>query len=173
MLLRSSLAVVVSLGVAGCATSNYRPANSPRLSVTYGGIYKNGKKYDNLTDAVADNPRALEEARRGQSIAATSRWLQLGGAAVMLAGSTMLIVAGEENDKSLGPAGWAGLATVGTGLVITIVGVFVNSNAVPHWLDAMNIYNDDVEAKMCVKRPAPAPTGTPATSTQTPTPASR
>ncbi|HVW25498.1 MAG TPA: hypothetical protein VHC69_09015 [Polyangiaceae bacterium] len=162
MLVRSSLALVVVLGVSGCATSNYRPADSPRVSVAYGGIYKNGKKADGLVDAVADNPRALEEARTAQSLAAWGGGLQLGGLALMIAGLPTVAVAANDNNGTLGLTG-VGLLT--GALIADVVGIVMSRNAVPHALDAINIYNDEVEAKMFIRRPAPAPTGMPATPT--------
>jgi hypothetical protein len=169
MLTRSSLALVVVLGVTGCgATTTYQPANSPRLSVVHGGIYKNGKKYDDLLVAVADNPRALEEARTAKSIAVTSNWLFLGGLGFGLAAGVPLAVVGDaEHDKALVVTG-LGILIAGT--IVSLVGSVVAGHVGPHVLDAINIYNDDVEAKMFIRRPAPAPTGAPATSTPTPAP---
>jgi hypothetical protein len=165
MLVRSSLVLVVVLGVAGCATSNYRPADSPRISLADGGIYKNGKKTGGLVQAVADNPRALEEARTAESLAAWGGGLQLGGFALMLAGLPTVAVAANDNNGTLAVTG-VGLLT---GFFIAeVVGIVMSRNAVPHALDAINIYNDDVEAKMFIRRPAPAPTGTPTTPTPEP-----
>jgi hypothetical protein len=158
MLARSSLTLVIALSVTGCvATSNYKPANSPRVSVTDGGIYKNGKKYNDLLDAVADNPRALEEARTAKSIAMTGNWLAVGAVAVGAAGGVTLATNENSTTKVTGQSLLAGAIVVG------IVALFVGTSAGPHWLNAIKIYNDDVDAKMHVKRPAPAPTGTPAT----------
>jgi hypothetical protein len=161
MLVRSSLALVVAFGVTGCgATSTYLPANSPRVSLTTSGFYKNGKKYDDLLTAVADNPRAFEEARAAQSNAVTGGWLYLGSLGLTIAGGTVLGVGLAEDDKTLIVAG---VGTLIPAFVLAIVSGVMRSHVAPHALDAINIYNDDVEAKMCVKRPAPAPAGPPAT----------
>jgi hypothetical protein len=166
MLPRSSLALVVVLGVTGCgSTWSYQPANSPRLSVTHGGIYKNGKKYNDLLVAVADNPRALEEARTAKSIAVTSSWLTLGGLVGEVAGGTMIGVGIGEHDNALGLAGFG---TAFAGIIVVAVGLAVAGKVGPHVLNAINIYNDDVEAKMFIRRPTPAPTGPPATPIQEP-----
>jgi hypothetical protein len=136
--------------------------------VVHGGIYKNGKKYDDLLVAVADNPRALEEARTAKSIAVTSNWLFLGGLGFGLAAGVPLAVVGDaEHDKALVVTG-LGILIAGT--IVSLVGSVVAGHVGPHVLDAINIYNDDVEAKMFIRRPAPAPTGAPATSTPTPAP---
>jgi hypothetical protein len=166
MLVRSSLALVVVLGVTGCgATSSYRVADSPRVSIVYdhgAKVYKNGKRYKDLLDAVADNPRAREEARAAQSIAVTSSWLVVGGWGLDIAAGTLIGVGAADHDKTLA---WAGIGTAGAAMVVEIIAIAVASSAAPHVVDAINIYNDDVEAKMCLKRAAPAPTGTPATPT--------
>ena len=171
MSVRSSLALVVALGVTGCgAPYSYQPANSPRVSVrdTPDGsvVYKNGKRYPNIREAVADNPRALEEARTARSITVTSTWLFLGGVGLDIAGVSMGGAGAAGNDKTLALAGWT---TALAGLCIAIAGSVISGTARTHALNAINIYNDDVEAKMFIRRPAPAPSGAPAT----PTPASR
>lgn len=158
MLVRSSLLLILALGVSGCgAVPIYHPANNPRVSVASDGIYKNGKRYPRLVDAVADNPRAVEEVRTAQSITTTANWLFLGSVGLDVAGVSLL-VAGQNDAVRLG----GGLGTIGAALALGIVAVAVGSHAGPHVLNAINIYNDDIEAKMCLKRPAPAPTGTPA-----------
>jgi len=163
MFTRSSLALVLALGVTGCATSSYRPADSPRLSqVLDEGIKyrKNGVTYDSLVEAVANNPRALEEARTSRSLDRWGGGLVLGGIALDVAAAPMVIVGANEQDAALTRAGFGLL--VGA-FVVEVVGIVVSSHSVPHRLDAINIYNDDVEAKTRVTHSAPAPTGPPAT----------
>jgi hypothetical protein len=158
MLARSSLALVVTLGVSGCASSSYRVADSPRLSLVYGeGIYKNGKKCDGLVEAVAGNPRAVEEARTAQSLATWGSGFLLGGTAMFAGGLTTVIAGGENRTTAV-----TGVSLMAGALVVDIVGWVMARNAGPHALDAINIYNDDVEAKMFIRRPTPAPTGPPA-----------
>ena len=71
MLARSSLTLIVALGVTGCETSSYRPANSPRVSTIYeNGVLKyqrDGRTYDDVLDAVESDPRAAAVARGAAS----------------------------------------------------------------------------------------------------------
>jgi hypothetical protein len=162
MSVRTCFALVVTVGVTGCASSSYRVADSPRVTLVdeHGlKVYKNGKKYDDLVEAVADNPRALAEARTARSMTVTSNWLILGALSLDVASVPVAAVGIAEHDKTLG---WTAFGMLGAALVADIVGFVVARNATPHVLDAINIYNDDVEAKMFVRRPTPAPTGTPA-----------
>jgi hypothetical protein len=172
MLARSSLALVVTLGVSGCASSSYRVADSPRVSMVYDRgtsvVYKNGKRYPDILEAVTDNPRALEEARTAQSLGTWGAGFYLGGTALIIAGGTMVAVGTNDDDrvdKVLVVTG-AGLLT--GALVAYVVSTIMADDARAHALDAINIYNDDVEAKMFLRRPAPAPTGPPATPTPAP-----
>jgi len=162
MLARSSLTLVVALGITGCASSSYRVADSPRVSLVddHGAkVYKNGKRYKDLLDAVADNPRALEEARTAQTFAAWEGGLLLGGTALDVAAVPTLIVGVKDHDAALA---WTGYGLLVGALVADIGSIIMARNATPHVLDALNIYNDDAEAKMCVKRPPSAPAGAPA-----------
>jgi hypothetical protein len=163
MLTRSSLTFVVALGVTGCASTNYQPANSPRVSVASDGIHKNGKVYKDPLEALADNPRALEEARTAQSLVSWGNGFILGGSGLIVAGAATAIAGGKNGTTTV-----TGLSLMLGGFVADIVGIILASNATPHAVDALNIYNDDVEAKMFIRRPAPAPTGTPATPTPQP-----
>ncbi|HEX4341332.1 MAG TPA: hypothetical protein VH062_35735 [Polyangiaceae bacterium] len=163
---RSSLTLVVGLGLAGCvATSSYQPANSPRVSIVddHGAkVYKNGQRYRGLLDAVADNPRALEEARKAHTAATWGNWLFLGSSGLLIAG-TPTFLAGQLSEGNNTALTVTGLSLMSASVVASIVAGIMVRNGEPHVLDAINIYNDDVEAQMCVKRPPSAPAGAPAT----------
>jgi hypothetical protein len=161
MLVRSSLALVVVLGATGCVSPySYQPANSPRVSVAQDAIHKNGKRYGLLVDALADNPRALEEARAARSMAIPSTWLLLGGAGL---GGAGVVLAATHRDETI-----TGLSLIGGCIVAEIVAAVMAGKAQAHSLNAVNIYNDDVEAKMFVRRPAPMPAEVPAPPTSEP-----
>ena len=160
---------VVAIGVLGCESSSYRPANSPRVSTIYErGVLKyrrNGKTYDDVLDAVDSNPRAAAAARSAASKHSEGSILAWSGFAVAVAGGTMAGVGAGRNDDALL---WSGFGTAAAGLIVELVGVVIREGARLDRVDAMNIYNDDLEAKMYLNRPAPAPTGTPATPTPEP-----
>jgi hypothetical protein len=167
MLARSSLALVVTLGVTGCGVAPvYLPANSPQIalaSIHGATVYKSGKAYD-LVDAVAENPRALEEAHTAHTDQTWASWLFVGGTGLLLAGTPMFLVGtlSEEPEHNT-PLILTGVSLMSASVVASIVAAIMARNSEPHVLSAINIYNEDVEAKMFIRRPAPAPTGTPAT----------
>ncbi len=154
-MLRSRLTLVVALGVTGCGPPySYQLVNSPHVTMTAGEIiYKNGKKYKDLRDAVADNPRALEEARRAQSMAVTGNWLAVGSVAVGVAGAVTLITneSATNENKTTKVAAQSMLAGA---IVVGIVALVVGTNGTSHELNAIKIYNDDVDAKMRLEHPA-------------------
>ncbi|HVW27280.1 MAG TPA: hypothetical protein VHC69_18065 [Polyangiaceae bacterium] len=159
MLARSSLTFVAALCVTGCASSSYLPTNSTRVSMAVegGGVgyYKSGKKYDHLVDAVDGNPQALEEARTAHSIEVTSGWLFVGSLGLDAAGLSMLLAGQNDTVRA------AGLSTIGAALIVEAAGFIVATHAVPHKLDAINIYNDDLETKAVMKRRPPVPAAVP------------
>lgn len=134
------LALIATLGVTGCVSSNYRPTVSPRVSRVWDGgaatYYKNGKKYDHLTDAVEDNARAVTEARTARTLNIWANALIFGAVGTEVAGFAM-IGAGQTDTVQE-----AGGALVLASLGAVIAGFFVGAHAVPHAEDAMNIYND-------------------------------
>src|SRR5258708_3379421 len=135
MLARSNLMFVAALGIAGCTTSSYRVADTTRLSMVDDHsikFYKSGKKYDDLVDAVAGNPRAVEEARTAQSLQAWGTGLVLGGVAVEAAGITTA-VAGENRTVQV-----TGVSLLVAGFITEFVGIIMARNSTPHVLDAVN-----------------------------------
>ncbi len=149
----------------GCSSS-YQPAQSPRIvTVIRGGtpvFVKDGTSYGSplfgsgLVDAVRGNPRAEDEARTGRNLA-------IGGFVFDMAGLGSEIGAlatirpdtpgnSHNNDVSFGLL-IAGLVGVTVGSVMLIA-------APPHIYDAVNIYNDGLEAPVPILVPLP-PTALP------------
>jgi hypothetical protein len=135
---------------AGCSSS-YEPARSPRiLTMVDDGaptFVKDGMPVGavgfggGLADAVRGNPRAEREARVGHN-------LVVGGFVLDLAGLGSEIGAGvalgqqRPNDRASGLA--LGLAIGGAAAVIA--GSVLILSGQPHIYDAVNIYNDGVDA---------------------------
>ena len=109
----------------------------------YGG--PSGQK---IEEAVAGDPRAEEYILRykaGTSTGLTLAWAgiltSLGGAVVVLAD-----IGENPNQQSLSTASTAGFALAGVGLVVELIGVLVNVNAKAHLFDAVNAFNDGLDA---------------------------
>ncbi|MEO7035103.1 MAG: hypothetical protein ABI548_14395 [Polyangiaceae bacterium] len=141
------LAGALSL-VTGCSSS-YQPARSPRIvTVMESGMptfVKDGQSYGSpafgsgLVDAVQGNPRATQQARLGRNLAIGGFVLDLAGLGTEVAGFAALD-AHRGGDQSLG----LGLLVGGLGGVL--VGTILLLNAQPHMYDAVNIYNDGLDA---------------------------
>ncbi len=140
--------------VAGC-TSSYQPANSPRLAVVMddGGLtlVREGRSYPvgmfggDVVDAVRGNPAAEEHAQsyRTQMISGWSFYF--GGIGLAVAGTGVWQAGERHNDIGQAHAGEA--LTVG-GLAALFTGIGFLMNAQPHLWDAVNIYNDAVDARL-------------------------
>jgi hypothetical protein len=141
-MMRKVFALVVSLGAAGCASSNYRPADSPLVSRAWeaGGLayYRDGRKYDRLVDAVDGNAQAVAEARTARTLDTWATAFILGGLGTEITGFAM--IGAGETDSVKAAGGGLVLASLGA----LIAGIWVASYSVPHQQDAINIYNDGV-----------------------------
>jgi hypothetical protein len=153
----------------GCS-STYMPRPSPRVSLVMdSGSYayvRDGKKYEgglfggDLDEAVKGNPEAEHYASAYKGGIATGFVLSLVGAVGIGVGAG---VAGSELANQ--PPGSSsvpvtGLVVMGAGLLVSIIGDVVILNAAPHLFDAINAYNDGLQA---AAPPAPAQAPAPAT----------
>jgi hypothetical protein len=152
--------LLVALAPLACSSS-YVPANSPRVATVwrsgYASYYRDGKEYPSgillggVEDAVQGNPRAEQEAR-------TAHHLMIGGmvcefVAVGALGSGLALVATHPHDST---ASDTGLGLMFGSIAASITALILAVNAYPHAYDAVNIYNDGVDAMW---RPTP-PFGT-------------
>ena len=136
----------------GCSSA-YIPRPGPQISVlmedgrpTY---VRDGKKFDggflggDIEEAVHGNPQAEEYAHEFKSGIVTGFVLSMIGAAGVVGGA---VVAAAEVDQPRAsnavPVG--GLAVMGAGVILDLVGLIMVLNAQPHLFDAINSYNDAV-----------------------------
>lgn len=176
------IAAMASLPSAAC-TSTYlpRPSKSLKWTMVDGepAVLRQGQVYpvngfgSGLLEAVADNPRALEHAHAHRDGTVYGLLTALGGAAVMFA-SPVLLLADGGNDGGGPSSGSVGLALGGavTGMVLYGFGLGMVVAAQPRMYDAVNVYNDDLEAGALSHPPiatalpsAPTPASLPAAPT--------
>lgn len=135
-----------------------------------------------LVDAVEDNPDAREHAESFRGLTIAGFVLSLTAIVPMGAGAAVIgVSAAERRDGPSTGAFAGGLALVGTGLAMSITGLALSLSAQPHFFDAINIYNDDVDADLrqgpraqtpVVSAPVPAaPTAPPPLAPTVPPPA--
>jgi hypothetical protein len=186
-----SLTILLLLGQMGCST-NYQPRSPNRLSVVIeGGGYayaRDGKTFSHgafgsgLMDAVEDDPQALEAAETHHEHMVGGVIAYGAGLVCLIGGLTWALAAGDPNDEdkkldseqtaiAIGALGcWA--AGLVTGSVLIAVGQ-------PYQWDAINIYNDNREARSPRSLPPlpappsgipPVPARPPAAPSQAPAP---
>jgi hypothetical protein len=146
---------VLSTFVAGCSSS-YVPAVGPRLSVVMENgaptYVRDGKKFEggflggDIEDAVQGSPKAEEYAHEFKTGVTTGFALTMLGVAGILGGAavTGAEASSQANQPGPGTVPVTGLVVMGAGLLLELVGVGVELNAIPHFYDAVNAYNDDL-----------------------------
>jgi hypothetical protein len=109
-----------------------------------------------VVDAVQGNPRAENEARKGRNLVIGGFVVALGGLAVET-GGLVYILSAPRDDRDANVS--TGLGIVLGGATIAFAGSLLSLNGQPHLYDAINIYNDDLEAARAqpVRPPAPLP----------------
>ena len=147
----SSLIVLVVL-LTSCMTS-YEPRVSPRIATVIEGgspmLLKDGQRYrlgpfgGELEEAVAPHPVAMDHAAafRNQLIGGFA--LSLAGIVPIGIGAGMFANASASHQDSAVP-----IAVLTSGLLAYAVGLGLIVSAQPHMYDAINIYNDWVDAGM-------------------------
>jgi hypothetical protein len=146
--MRHAVSWVLLLAMTGCS-SGYRPANSPRIAyIMQGGnvsYYKDGKEYPaglfggGAVDAVQGNPRAVAEAEKGRGLVIAGfvmSFASLGGAV-----TGAVLVGGEKESSTKRDVG---VGVLLGSVALSIAGLVVTLNGVPHYYDAVAIYNDGV-----------------------------
>jgi hypothetical protein len=148
--------LLLALTTTACSSS-YVPARSPRVatvwSAGYPSYFRDGVEYpsgmllDGVEDAVQGNPRAEEEAR-------TAHHLMIGGFVCELAGLGALGsgIALTASNPPGSTANQAGIGLLIGSIAASVTAIVLFMNAPPHAYDAVNIYNDGIDARL---RPAP------------------
>jgi hypothetical protein len=149
------LLVVVLVGTTACGAS-YRPRPGPRIVQVDRDFQRDGRTFrigpmgGGAEELVAGNTRAIEYARRKQSLALRG-WLVYGlGLATIIAGPIAATAA--TSDKVRTPLVFSALG-VGAGLATLGITWEIQGNAA--LLDAVNVYNDDVDASRAAPGGAP------------------
>ena len=155
-----TIVVLVTLLCLGCAT-HYQPVSSPYLVPVQTGttpdFVRDGQRYEmgywgsGALGMVAGNPVAEAHVRdlRGQRIT-SSVFLALTG--IAMASSIATIIRMEEGGReSRGKYALASFLLVDVGLIVGLVSLHYQSKAQRTLLDAVNIYNGDVEQQRCCR----------------------
>jgi len=162
------LAFSVSFSAAGCSSS-YEPARSPRIvTLVEGGTPKfvrDGERIGSpafgsgLVDAVHGNPEAERHARIARNLIVGGFVLDIAGLGAEVGG--LAVLAHDRNQGHDSPGLGTGLLL--GGLAAVIAGSVLIIAGQPHIYDAVNIYNDGVDAAAAraaspaLPAPAPAP----------------
>lgn len=163
----AGLLAAATLATACNATYQPRPSRMLKWTMIDGApaVMRQGRPYpvngfgQGLTEAVADNPRALEHATAHREGTIWGLVTALGGAAVMFM-SPVLLLAGNDGPGQDPSEGAVSLAIGGavTGIVLYGFGLGMVASAQPRMYDAVNVYNDDLEMEVPpVAAPLPMP----------------
>jgi len=163
--MRRTIAVLaLALVVSGCFSTDHVGRDPRKVYVAMEdgrrGYLKAGEFHTelgfggDLVELVADNPEAERAAR-------TFRTRSIGGALMTIGGSLCLpavlaySITRDIEGQSNGFTQNSFYALIGC-TVLSLVGVFYWTSGIPYQLDAINIYNDDVDARPAWP-PPPAP----------------
>jgi len=145
-----ALAVLATF-IVGCSSS-YIPATGPRLSVVMEGgtptYVRDGKKFEggflggDIEEAVHGSPKAEEYAHEFKTGVSTGFAMTIIGAVGLVGGATIGGIEAAQDGRNTVPV--TGLVVMGAGLALYLVGLGLTLNAIPHFYDAVNAYNDDL-----------------------------
>ncbi|MCC6217573.1 MAG: hypothetical protein IT376_22130 [Polyangiaceae bacterium] len=163
--MKRALGTAIALTAAACSTS-YGPARSPRIAVVQSGgvpvLVRDGRSHapglfgGGLVDAVEGDAAATQHAESYQALLTGGFIGNLTG--VACATGTLVLVAADRHPDPGAVTGTLLCAVAGL-----IVGASLVTAAQPYLWDAVNTYNDGVDARFGAPwrfAPAPAP-GTP------------
>jgi hypothetical protein len=156
-----AMTLVFALSTQACSSS-YQPARSPRVAIAHEGgqevLVRDGRTYSmgifgaGLEDAVSGNPEAEEHARAHRNLM-IGGWACAGVAIGTAMGGLVLVTDRnfrDEHDVTIP------LSLIIGSLVADVAAIVLLANAQPHKSDAINIYNDGVDASLAY-RPGPPP----------------
>lgn len=153
--MRGVLVIVLGLVFTQGCSSSYQPARSPRITTVVHSGYptwvKDGEHIGSpafgtgLVDAVRDNPRAQHQARVGRNLIAAGWVSYLVGLGTGIGGVALVA----KDDSSTSPH----QSAAGTALLITSAATLLAGGVLllcgqPHIYDAVNIYNDGLDARL-------------------------
>jgi len=174
--MRRGLAVLLAVAFTAGCSSSYEPARSPRIvTVVEGGqptFVRNGERIggpafgSGLADAVAGNPEAERQATIGRNLVLGGFVLDLVGLGSVIGGTVVLA----KQDATQEQPSTAGTALLLGGVAAALAGSVLILCGQPHIYDAVNIYNDGLEARAlpAPAPPAPAPPAPPAPALSAP-----
>jgi hypothetical protein len=157
-MMRSIAAIAFALLLEACSSS-YQPARSPRIAVIQEGgaptLVRDGQSFSvglfggGLEDAVQGNPTAEGHASTYKTLTIAGYSCYVAGLGSSIAGLYVLASdkAGDSGNETAG-------ATLALGGVAALITSFVLiTNAQPHLWDAVNSYNDGVDASLAYPMP--------------------
>lgn len=133
-----------------------RPTRHARLVQDYGGhaVYKDGIRYevgffgDGLTIALADNPHAHAYAQQYYDDNRNGMLLYVLGLVGIVASPVVAFSGNSDSGRVTGSQVGTMLALMGAGLAASTVGVVFLAQAPRRLHDAINVYNDDIDAPL-------------------------
>lgn len=176
--LRGSVAILLALSLGACSTQ-YQPRTGPRISVVMEGgspayardgkTYKHGFAGSGLVEAVSDDAQAREAAETYSGRMTSGFLFSVVGTACFTAGLILSVQTIDDHERDGSKdAVIAGALLCGVAGLIT--GSVLLASAQPYQWDAINIYNDNLEARRPILPPTwpsgpptPVPLGTPGT----------
>jgi hypothetical protein len=159
-----ALCLVTAAGDLGCAT-HYQPRMSPRISVAMSGgmpeytrdgqVFEHGLAGGGLVDAVAGDPEATEAAETYNNRMIGG--LVSDGIALACVGAGIGLTANRASrNEGIDPLAGAAITC---GLAGAVVALVLIASAQPYQWDAINLYNDHVDARMMPYWPVRPPPG--------------
>jgi hypothetical protein len=152
---RRALAVVMALALAGVGCATYAPRPSRHIAHDADDVYhRDGAEFrvglfgGGAEALVAGDARALESVRRQQHLLRVGWSVYALGVLTMIVGGAVGVTAAPERAKAP-----ALIGALGAGAVVAGFGFKWLFDAQGALVDAVNIYNDDVDAQARAERP--------------------
>jgi hypothetical protein len=153
--------MVLALCSEACSSS-YQPARSPRIAVIQEGgsptLVRDGQRFSvglfggGLADAVQGNPVAEEHASTYKTLSIAGWSVYVAGLGSSVAG--LYLLATDNNISGSNDANdTAGAALALGGVAALVTSLVLITSAQPHLWDAVNIYNDGVDAALAYPMP--------------------
>jgi hypothetical protein len=151
---------VVLVATTACAT--YHPRPGPFIARMDSDYYRDGQKFSSNAFSsdgerlVAGNPRAVEHARQGNRLSHRGWGVYLLGLLTAVAGP--VVGAAMPQEQAERPVTFG---VIGLGAGLAYLGIYWQTKGNVALLDAVNVYNDDLEAARQAQQRAAAPGGLP------------